>query len=400
MKGKYSGYSYQTVKGNTLTAKGYSTENQKGRYTMECSVCSVDEELFPYGSIVTSGDSVRGHKCVCGCGTTYRWSEGQYLIRVRRRCKEEGYTFSGFVEDYKDYNTKLDLYNPSTGNSWDTTNIQSFLLNNVKDPVISMNKTIESCIKPDQYFIDKFVGTGKFLEGTVFERVGKNRWEYTCPRCSFDELVLGGVCSGVFDAFQGHLSAGKLSCRCGRHKSTPEQITFLIEKKLAEIGGIFIRWCGKNRSKRHGKFEWVCSKGHHNKSPVTYFLLRGNCKTCCANGFKNHLPAFLYLVRWESEDKRYSCIKYGITNISTSSRVTRQNKKTKLKPTLLYEFYHEKGTVVEACEKAFKSEIGSHFCDREVLPRGFSETVEDTEDNVIKLLSVIAEFGLHSTSSK
>ena len=394
MKGKYSGYSYQTEKGNVLTAVEYYTKNQKGRYVLTCSICSIDTEVFPKGSIETSSDSVKNHSCVCGCGTTYRWDERQYRIRIVRRCKELNYEFLGFVGKYENYKTKLKLYNPSTSNFWDSTSIQTFLLNNVKDPLLGLENSIQACSKPDEYFIKNFISTGRFLEGTVFSKIEAGRWSYICPKCSFDDFVQGGVCTGVFESSQGHLSNGKLSCRCDRYKSTPEQVTYLIKKKLKEVGGTFLSWVGKVRSKRNGQFEWYCSEGHYNKSNVTYFLKSGNCKTCCANGYKNHLPAYLYLVLWMSVDKSYSCIKYGITNISTQARITRQKLRSDLIPTLLYEFYHEDGVLVENCEKMLKSDVGSHFCSRELLPRGFTETVENTEDTIQQLLSTIKSYNL------
>jgi len=399
MKGKYTGYSYTTVHGNVLTAGEYSTRNQKGRYTISCSVCSEDTELFPTGSIETSGDSVREKRCVCGCGSGYRYTEDQYKIRIKRRCVEESYIFNGFVGKYKDYTTKLNLYNPATGNSWNTTNIQTFLLNGVRDPVVSLESSIATCTKSDDYFITNFMSTGRFLEGTEFYRHEGSRWSYTCPKCSFDEFVQNGVCSGVFEAYQGHLSGGKLSCRCDRWKSTPEQVRYLIEKKLKEVGGTFLRWIGKNRTKRNGKFKWVCKEGHFNDSPVTYFLKTGNCKTCFANGFKNYLPAYLYIVRWASSDGTYSCLKYGITTVTIKSRIANQKAKSEMLPTVLYSFYHENGKVVEDCEKTLKLEVGSHFCKRELLPRGFSETVDDTKDNLLKLTGVVERYSLKLMSN-
>ena len=394
-RGSLVGNSYKTREGNTLTPVEYFALNQKGKYILECNVCSKDMELFPYGSIITSNDSVRCKKVVCGCGNRYRWSEDQYLVRIGRRCDKEGYMFNGFLGDYSGYSTKLDLFNPATGNRWWTTCIQTFLLLNTEDPVAAKLRTSKSCILPEDYFIGKFLKTGKFKEGTVFTKVHKNMWSYTCPVCSVDDFVKNGVCDGVFNSTQGHLSEGKLGCRCvPNFKSTPEQLEYQIKKSIDYIGGSFTSWVGDNRSKRHGRFSWECGVGHPNESPIQYFLKTKNCKTCFANGYKNHLPAKLYLVKWESEDTFYSCLKYGITNLTVRSRVVNQKRMSDLTPTVLYTFHHEDGKVVEACEKEIKARIGGSFCSRELLPRGFSETVDNTEENITNILEIIKGYGL------
>lgn len=390
---KYLNKAYTTKEGSVLTPIRYFTRNQKGRYVLECSVCSLDTELFPAGSIETSGDSIRQGCTVCGCNVKgFRYSEVQYKVLVDRECKVRGYIFEGFKEEScKAMGTHINLYNPITRNRWSSTTIQAFL-NGTGDPKAALIKTTQSSEKPCKEFIDRFNNTGRFLLGTTFIRSDKNIWKYICPSCSTDEYVMAGVCSGVFSGTTGHLSSGKRSCRCGKPKWTKEQREYQIYKILTELGGgEFISWIGEFIGNRT-KFKWKCSDGHENETILCNFFKRRKCKTCFANGFKNYLPARLYLTKWEYHERL--SVKYGITNLTVASREQNQGKVTKFLPENIYEFYHEDGKVVEGCEKEIKKTLGGYFLSKEEFPRGYSETLELTEENITTILNIIEKYNL------
>lgn len=387
------GHSYVTKFGNVLKVKDYYTICGKGRYILECSTCSKDVELFPYGSIDTSKDSVKEERCVCGCNPKYKYKKYQNDIKIRRRCAELGYKFIDYVGEYNGVFTKLILSNPVTGNIWDTTSVQTFLLNGVKDPKQHFSNLSNFFTLPSKHFITNFKNTGAFLEGTIFSRVEGSRWEYTCPRCSEDEYVQNDLCSGVFTSSGGHLSQGKLSCRCTqRFRWSPQQREYQITKLMSPLGWKFIKWKDTYKGK-NSKFEWVCNKGHINETSVTNFLKRVSCKGCSANGYKNFIEGILYVVRWQDNITKKTFLKYGITNQSVNIRINSQGKKTSYSPTTLFTFKGD-GVSVEMCEKKIKLEVGGNFCSREVMPRGFTETVEDTPENLSKILQIITTFNL------
>ncbi|CAH9013422.1 putative homing endonuclease [Vibrio phage 424E50-1] len=389
---KYLNKPYKTVHGNTLTPVRYFTEKNKGRYVLECSVCSKDSELFPPETIITSVDSVNKSRGVCGCNVKYKYKEFQYNVLIDRRCKDLGYQYLGYDTEYLGcLKTKLKLYNPITDNTWNTTSIDTFLRVGVRDPEEFNRRRGDTFTLPDQYHIDNFTATGKFKKGTVFTRKDTNKWVYSCPVCSEDEYVKGGVCSGVFSASQGHLANGKLSCRCSKYKWTKEQRVYQINKIMDTGVGKFLHW-DEDFKGRRTKFHWICSHGHENLTGINPFFKWSNCKTCSANGFKNHLPAYLYLTK--RSDESISAIKYGITNISVESREKSQNKGSNLSPEVLHVFYHEEGKVIEECEKKIKKEVGSYYCTKEQLPNGFSETVKYSKDNLSKMLEIISSFGI------
>lgn len=390
------GKSYVNCKGNTLTVKGVKGKrNNKTIYTLLCSECSKDKDLFPKDSLTCRGDSIRNQLTICGCSKKYKWKEYQYIIKIRRRCCELSYVFQGFASNYQGYKTKLILHNPSTGNTWYTTSIQTFLLKGVKDPMIKSQRLVERCTLPDEYLVKRFMDTGRFMEGTVFERKKDNKWEYTCPVCSNDEYVVNGLCDGQFSSSAGHLLEGKSCCRChkGSYRWSAQQREYQLMKYFKPRGYEFVRW-EDGYLNNSSNVVWKCSKGHLNTTNFSNLRSRLSCKTCSGNGFKTHLPAKLYIVRWCYCD--YSILKFGITNKSVSSRVTNQKNKTDMTPEVLYVFTHESGSHVLDCENFIKSSMDTG-CDRSIFPRGFTETVMDTPSNLELLLKIISTFKLHQT---
>lgn len=393
--GKYIGYAYKTSFGNTLIAKEYFTNNYKGKYIVECDVCSTDSELFPFGSIVTSGSSLIKNRCVCGCNPKYKHSEQQYVIKILRRCEELGYDYLGFKGSYTGYDTKVILHNKNTGNTWDTASIQTFLLVGVKDPQEHFNNLPTIFSKPDEYHIQKFIRSGSFNNVKDWIHLNKNKWNYTCNICSFDEYVVNGLCSGVFSATAGHLKSGKLSCRCSpTFRWSTEQREYQLSKVMKEKGWAFSYWIDGEYKNGNSSFKWFCDFGHENTTTFNNFIKRESCKHCSSNGFNPSNPALIYIVRWEDLKSGFTCLKYGITNKTVKSRVTNQKAKSTMKPSVLYTFHSECGCDIESCEKEIKSKVGNNFCDKLLLPRGFSETVEDTNENLNKILGIIKTFNL------
>lgn len=388
---------YNTKFGNILTIVEYYTKNRKGRYILECDICSKDEEIFPYGSIDTSIDSVNMERCVCGCNPKYKYKEYQNTIRIIRRCRDLGYEFKGYAGAYSGVNTKIILHNPSTGNTWSTSSIQTFLLVGVKDPFVHYEKVREIFTLPDSMYKERFLSTGSYLQGTEFFRVSSKDWNYTCPVCSEDEYVIGGLCSGVFKSATIHLSEGKLSCRCSKtFRWSQDQREYQIKKLMEGNDWKFIGWVDGNYKNKNSKFNWVCQNGHVNTTSADNFLKRISCRGCSSNGYNKESDGLIHIVRWYND--KHTFLKYGITNKSVSSRISNQKAKTNFTPEILYQFSGD-GLSVEDCEKLIKSEVGGNYCSKRDMPRGFTETLEDTENNLSNILQIISTFNLqpHTT---
>lgn len=276
----FIGSIFYTQNGSTLTVTGKNV----GKYTVECSKCSKDKELFPEPFTIESWRLKKG-VIPCGCSKAKNWTEEQYKIRVLRKCKEKGYALHGWAGEYLKARTKLKLYNPVTGNEWESTDINGFLSNDKEDPVLHRIKTSEKFRKDDEYFIEIFKSTGKFKEGTKFTRTSNNDWTYTCPVCSDDEYVRAGVCSGIFKSLSGTLKNGGLSCRCSnRYTPTEELREYQIKKVLKREGGKFLNWVDTFRNS-NSKFDWLCDEGHPCKTSVSKFLSGQRCPSCAGSSY-------------------------------------------------------------------------------------------------------------------
>lgn len=73
----------------------------KRRYIVECSKCSLDKELWPYGSILTTKSNFKSKlRTNCGCnGKRVSWTESQVKVLVTRLCNKKGLSFLVWYED-------------------------------------------------------------------------------------------------------------------------------------------------------------------------------------------------------------------------------------------------------------------------------------------------------------
>ncbi|CRZ55147.1 hypothetical protein DIS03_17585 [Vibrio cholerae] len=129
---EFIGEQFHTPKGGTLTVTGI-TDQTSGRnavFTVECSICSVDEVLFPDGFTSTKSNLVCNERVPCPCSGRYKYSPNQYHILVQRNCAQKGYTLLEFGAESGEWfgaaKTPITLLNPKTGRTW-TTTVYGFL---------------------------------------------------------------------------------------------------------------------------------------------------------------------------------------------------------------------------------------------------------------------------------
>ena len=126
-----------------------------------CSVCSRDNELFPYGSIQVSPSemSVSG-KLSCGCSKAPRLTERQNRVIVERECAKRGYKFIDWVGKYEGVNkTKILIFDLHTNMDGTISSISSFLSG--RDSLTRKEKAREAKLKSDDFYIAEFMQTGK-----------------------------------------------------------------------------------------------------------------------------------------------------------------------------------------------------------------------------------------------
>lgn len=279
----FVGSQFKTPKGGILTVTNVSHKDNNGirLFNCICNICSKDRELFPENAITTyKGNLIKG-QTPCACSSSYKWSKSQNILRVKREYVKRGYIFHGWYGNYNGVNTKLDLENPITGNRWCSTDIKHFLRGS-GDPIVGHMTTNDSKTIPDEVYIEQFIATGVFPEGTKFYRCkDKSYYEYTCPVCSYDEYVQAGVCTGVFTSYVSSLRKGIKSCRCnGNYKWSPFQQEYKIKKLCTEEGLTYNGWVGVYTD-NYSRFSWTCFNGHKRESTANGFINGGTrCREC------------------------------------------------------------------------------------------------------------------------
>lgn len=119
----FIGSVFSTPKGGLLTVTGLSDRRTSGGskyYTVDCSICSKDTELFPNGFEIPKRPLKKG-TAPCGCSKTPHWSKEQYKILVKRECIKRGniksHVFIG--GDWHKKKTRVKLECLKDGNTWD-----------------------------------------------------------------------------------------------------------------------------------------------------------------------------------------------------------------------------------------------------------------------------------------
>jgi hypothetical protein len=400
---EFIGKELQTLRGGVLLVVDSDNHVLSKRwYTCVCSLCSQDKELWPYGSIQITHKNLLKGRIPCGCSKTPRWTSSQYEVKVKRKCSELGYIFQGWFGEYKGSRTYLDLENPITGNRWNTC-IVSSLLSGAEDPLLKGSKITNKKTLPDEYHVPQFLETSAFLDGTVFHNLGKGKWSYICPTCSYDEYVKAGLCCGVFYSTYSNLKSGKKACRCAKgYQFSEEQQEYKI-KKICELEGVrFLGWDGEYTGTK-SNFKWICNNKHENSTAVRHFLLENTrCKRCSEisrkGAFNGRIPSmldrdddWLYLIRLNFADGT-SCVKCGRTfNVKERLRNTKnKSKAVSIEKLRLWQGVHDTLWDTEQLVKNTMISLGWNFYDDKPWD-GATESYIDDIEVIDRIFSIIED---------
>lgn len=252
-------------------------------FSVECSICSADTELFPEREMLISKNNLKQGKKPCKCSSGWKPSKYQYEILVRRYAINVGDTIKsisgkGIVQIYSEGYGYWEI--PANDYIKGKRGISE--AKDIKNSKLRL---------PDKTHYDRFLSTGVFIEGTYFwrsDRVDTRGysvyWKYYCPICSNDEYVQNGLCDGVFEAVGGTLKKGNRSCRCSNtYRWTQDQREYQINEICKEENLTFIGW-SENYKGSFTKFDWICSHDHKNTTCLSNFLhLNHRCSTCAEN---------------------------------------------------------------------------------------------------------------------
>lgn len=198
---------------NQITILGHKQVGYVKTYTVRCSICSLDPELFSVGLFTCGQGYLSASKLPCGCSPVPKWNKDQQHVRVLRACSEMGYQLvTNFNElDYKDQTSKVTVSCPSHGER--TVPISSITNKRRCRKCVDEEKVI-TLRKPDEDMIQGFLSSGAFHPETIFYRSerkttqgSKNFWWLDCPVCGF---------SG--EAMSGDLKKGNQPCQCVKNQ--------------------------------------------------------------------------------------------------------------------------------------------------------------------------------------
>lgn len=184
------------------------------KYTVECSICKEDTELYGDGRFLITKNKIRAGRIPCGCSVSTQWTQAQWKIRIKRECAIRGYKFIAHDPTTKGKNGYCYLESPS--GEIDCVIINNFIKG--QDTKSLWKKKISVAnTKPVEDHIEKFMKTGAFAEGTTFEKCldkvdhqgWKTWWKVSCPTCGESYFSL-----------LSNLNVGSVGCSCSqrRHK--------------------------------------------------------------------------------------------------------------------------------------------------------------------------------------
>lgn len=398
---------FPTPSGGVLTVVGWSGKRKGEKlYTVHCSKCSKDKELFPESFKALERDLEAG-KIPCGCSKAPRWTEAQHKVMASRSANALGYTFLGWAEDFKGKETKCHLSCPTHG-EWKTGTAKN-LRKGTGCPACRTDKNTERCTQPDEIHTKEFMSTGAFPEGTTFwrsDRIGANGrrsyWKYTCPKCSNDEYVKAGLCSGVFESTTGMLKKGTPACRCsGAYRWSQAQREYQIKKEMEQRAAsgeptyTFNGWVTDYNTPQ-SKFIYICPKHGEQTSRVGNFLSGGcGCPRCV-----NHNQQHAYINLVIDVEGIPSALKFGIANDGLA-RLKQQNR------TNLFQMEHIavwNFPTVEACRAAeteCKRTLDCGVLSCRELADGWSETTRlQNYDAVVAIYEKWGGKGLEETTPR
>ena len=197
-------------------------------YILHCKICSEDKELHGEGYFRSLKFSLFKKKpqIPCGCSGHYFFTEDQQKIRVERACKEIGLSFIGWAGEYKKGETKCRLFCEKHG---------EFVGGRISQ-IVDVGKGCRVCgdkegaikrTKDVDYFIQMFLDSGHYNEGTLFKQCGKvgtaRLWEVVC-----------GECGECYTTKTASIVAGKKKCSC----NNPEQRFLYVFDIIDEKGKV------------------------------------------------------------------------------------------------------------------------------------------------------------------
>lgn len=297
---KYSvGSTFPTPLGGILTVTEILP---KGKLVCTCSVCSLDEELWPKGSIVTHRNTLKAGGSSCGCTKSIKWSSRQTLLRCQREADKRGdIIIQGFSEPYRGNKTKLQLLckEEVCCSYSESVSVDKFLSGR-GCPACGDRRSVDSSRKEWVGLTRRSCKEG-FVE--VVEDLKTDYIKVSCTKCAEDPELYG---DGTFTMLKDMWTSGYCGCGCSPcFKKTKEQYTVLLHRRELEVQGKvkFIDFVGEwDGCDTYIEQECLSEKHHLNWSSGNITNALHGSRGCpeCAKGVYGY-----YVQRDNEEDNLY-----------------------------------------------------------------------------------------------
>lgn len=124
-----------------------------------------------------------------------------------------------------------------------------------------------------------------------------------------------------------------------------------------------------------------CPEGHEYNVQPNCFKRGQRCPHCLVTGYCPDKHGYFYLIRWTKDN--HSFLKFGITSKPNyQTRIGQQALRTEYKPEDVFVRYYIDGSLPPKLEGIIHTNLTTGIIDRELFGDGYTETVEDNQDNI------------------
>lgn len=325
------------------------------KYYVHCNVCG--EETFS-----SQKSKLLKGVCCCRCSPKYRRSHSEFK--------------DFFTKYYSDMGFKYLSHETSQGRHTLTLQCKYHLSvfkkqHNGRSPTCSVCNGLE---KEGHYNYQGAFRHDLIVGYTGTRSAGKNKiLAYRCPSCSYDGLVLNGLCSGVFSITDNDLQRGGCACRCSRcYRYTDPQNIFRAEESA------------RKRFLPHVDFEvsgdilkFICNNHGPQEVNLHKYLKGCGCPACAG---KVAREGYINMV---TDNGLPTALKFGVS-VNATRRIRQQNAKNIFQMTQLCVYVFP---TVDACLKAeneCKSRLKTGVVSKSDLKDGFTETTYIENIHILK----------------
>lgn len=264
--------------GTTYIAKTFP-KKIKDSFEVVCSVCSLDEELWPAGSILTKIPALKKGSKPCGCCAYPKWSKSQTLIRCRRFSETLPLTVLGFVGEYCGNKTKLELKctEETCGSVTSSVSVDKFLRGRGCPECGESRSANSSRIN----WVGRSCNSRKGGKLTILKDLKTKGILIHCSKCSEDPELFG---KGEFVISKTSWSSKKVGCGCSpSFRYTKDQYMVRLNRRpLVAEGKVKVLGISGNFVGRDTYVTQRCLSYEHHQDWSTSNI--GNCLSSRMSG--------------------------------------------------------------------------------------------------------------------